>query len=99
MRPILLALLLVGCPATAPGPASPELPPLGPPSAYPATFEGACANLERLRCPEARPTRSGISCPRVLERAAELRDIHVACIASASDLVDLRACGGVRCVP
>ena len=63
-----------------------------------ATCETACANLERLHCPEAKPNAKGITCPQVCLVAERLRDMNLACVTTASDLASLSTCGSVRCV-
>lgn len=63
-----------------------------------ATCETACANLERLHCPEAKPNAKGITCPQVCQHAERLRDMSLACVTTASDLASLSTCGSVRCV-
>lgn len=83
-------LALVACLPT-PAPA--------PPVDGEATPEGACANLERLECPEAEPATNGVTCPEVLRKMARLLDPKLACVAHAGDIAAVRACGTVRCRP
>lgn len=75
-----------------------ELRPVEPGPMQPATCEAACATLARLDCPEAKPNRAGLSCPEVCERASLLRDMHLGCVANASDQDSLRECQSVRCL-
>lgn len=75
------------------------LPAPAPPVDGEASPEGACANLERLECPEAEPATNGVTCPEVLRKMARLLDPKLACVARAGDVVAVRACGTVRCVP
>jgi hypothetical protein len=63
-----------------------------------ATCETACANLERLHCPESKPNAKGMTCPQVCQHAERLRDMNLACVTTASDLASLSQCGSVRCV-
>lgn len=64
----------------------------------PDTAEAACANLSRLQCPEARPTKSGVMCPELVAKASRLRNMNLGCVANAPDIDALRDCGSVRCV-
>lgn len=69
------------------------LPPL------PGTPEAACANLARLKCPEAKTTRTGVTCGEVVRLTLKYRELPLDCIANAEDVDDVRACGpeAVRC--
>lgn len=86
---VLLALVvgLVACSAPPPPPA---------PAPSDTSAEAACSTIARLRCPEA--TLTGPSCPAVIRRAEELRDMHLPCVAGARTVDELRACGSVRCI-
>lgn len=94
MRVFLLSLAgavaLAGC--------TPRPPPPPPPAPAPSdtSAEAACSTIARLRCPEA--TLTGPSCPAVIRRAEELRDMHLPCVAGARTVDELRACGSVRCI-
>lgn len=92
MRVFLLSLAgavaLAGC--------TPRPPPPPPAPAPSDSAEAACSTIARLRCPEA--TLTGPSCPAVIRRAEELRDMHLPCVAGARTVGELRACGSVRCV-
>jgi hypothetical protein len=74
----------------------PQAAPLPP---MPGTPEAACANLSRLECPEARPSRTGALCPDVVRKALRLRPIDLLCVSNAPTIDDLRECdsGAVRC--
>jgi hypothetical protein len=63
----------------------------------PDTPEAACANLSRLECPEAKPSRTGALCPDVVRKMLRLRPLDLKCVANAPAVSDLRDCGGVRC--
>jgi len=87
MRRLALALLVACSP---PGPVTPD-------ADWPSSPEGACANLERLSCPESHPAVDGTSCPTVVRRAQRLVDMNLLCVSRAGDLSALRACATVRC--
>lgn len=72
--------------------------PVEPGPMQPATCEAACASLARLDCPEAKANRAGLPCTEVCERASLLRDMHLGCVANASDQDSLRECQSVRCL-
>ena len=59
----------------------------------------SCANWKKLHCPEAEPAEGGATCYRVCVKRASLVRIPSACWSTAKDVVTLRACGGIRCVP
>ena len=66
------------------------------PVAAPATPETACAALDRLGCPEARPVAS-VTCPDVIRLAERLTPMRVDCITAAESVEAVRACKTVRC--
>ncbi len=88
MRFLALVLVLAAC--------TPVVSPVEP-ADWPPSPEGACANLERLGCGEAKPALDGSSCPTVVRRAMRLRDMKLACVATAGDVTALRECSSVRC--
>lgn len=103
MRSLLVALgallvscapLLVSCASSHTSPAPPA-----PTSQRPggATCAAACANLERLGCPEARRSANGLTCVTICERASELQDMRLSCVAGAPSFTALLACETVRC--
>ena len=82
-------------------------PPLEDPTAYPPSSFGAeagsgtpceraCARLAALHCPEAKPTKSGVACPALCDRAQALEEMPTACVVGAASIPAVRACG-VRC--
>ncbi len=73
--------------------------PEGSPAALSSPCGKACKTFERLKCPEAKPSDTGVSCYQVCLKGARLRKIPSACWAAAQSVSALRACGGVRCVP
>lgn len=75
-----------------------DLPPVILPSNE--SPEAVCQNLARLNCPEANPTRAGVSCPDVLRKTLAIREMPMGCLSYAVDVDTLRACpgGAVRCV-
>jgi hypothetical protein len=94
MRALVVGLFLAGCSGrqVVPPPsrdASPEPP---------ADCAEACANLERLGCPEGRPA-SGANCVDVCDHAEStgVFSMRMACVASARSVGEVRACGTVRC--
>lgn len=90
MKALFLFVFVFSCRAepTPPGPLTPS---------GGTVFEQACANLQRLHCPEASP-RAG-SCAELLERIENEGNlgIHSSCIADAPDVEALHVCH-VRCV-
>mgnify|MGYP001025551371 CR=1 FL=1 len=58
----------------------------------------ACDNLERLECPEAEASRSGETCKDICVRASQLRELPLRCWSEARDVIDVRACGALRCI-
>lgn len=82
---------LVGCPLHDPVPVNPDYPPLL------ATPEGACINLERLGCAEAKTTAEGVTCAHAFRRMSEIVDPKLDCVAGARDVAAVRGCGSVRC--
>ncbi len=59
--------------------------------------EAVCQNLARLGCSEAKPTRSGMTCPDAIRKTLTLRDLPMGCLSYAVDVESLRKCDGVRC--
>lgn len=58
----------------------------------------ACANLRKLGCPEGSSVDGGDSCERVCGVTyVGVFNIKPACVASASSVAGVRACGTVRC--
>lgn len=104
MRPFLavLVLVLVACTPLPPRPPQGDDPTAYPPSSYAAEAgsgtpcERACAHLAAFRCPEAKPTKTGVSCPDLCERGQTLEDMPTSCLAGAATLPAVRKCG-VRC--
>lgn len=90
-----LLALLVGLVACSAQPTSPVAPVPTAPRA--PSCAAACANLERLGCPEARPTKGGLACVTICERASQIQDMRLACVVAASSFTALRACETVRC--
>ncbi len=92
-------------------PKDPKLPPVEP--AYPdevvtvyaedsaeaaaSPCGRACVRLRDLGCPEGAPSASGVSCYRVCVHASQLKSLRPSCVASASSVDAVRACGTVRC--
>lgn len=89
---VLAVTVIAGCPL---GPNAPPVEPDYPPLL--ATPEGACINLERLGCSEAKTSAEGISCVHAFRRMSELTDPHLDCVSSARDVAKVRSCGSVRC--
>lgn len=87
----LVGYLVVGCAAPPPPPPVTPAPVLTP------SCTTACANLERLGCPEARPTKGGLACVTICERASQIQDMRLGCVSSASNFTALLACETVRC--
>lgn len=85
----LVALFLVAC--------TPVTPPVVDPEQWPASPEGACAHLEELGCPEAKPAPDGMGCSMLIRKMQRLVDPKLRCITEAADVTALRACGTVRC--
>ncbi len=84
-----LLALLVAC--SAPTPTTyPDYPPIAPDAG--ASCERACTHLRELGCPEGSP-----DCTRGCQTAAVLRPLPLECWANATDSVNARACGGLRC--
>lgn len=98
-----LALALVATVACSssppPAPNAPDEPDAAAARGSSARCEKACARLSELGCPEARPTSSGESCPRVCLKALELRPLPLECWAGAGDVPSARGCGSLRCGP
>ena len=102
MRTMILAVALVAlvpaCESIFPKCDDPKRPCPDVEPNYPATAEGACINLERLGCEEAKMTREGISCSHAFRRMSELVDPKLECVAHARDVAAVRRCGSVRCL-
>ena len=105
MRPIILTTILamLGCCIPTPSPAPTSTTDGGALEASVKLddIDAACANMARLYCSAGMPA-SGLSCSVVLHhaRAQRLIDVSVprtSCWASAVNLGDLVACGGVKC--
>lgn len=96
-RPLVLALLLIGaCVTTPPAPVPPPSPGYDPPA--PEACAAACEKLTELHCPEATPTRNGLSCRTICERVERggYMSFRPKCIAGASSVETVRTCN-VRC--
>jgi len=52
----------------------------------------ACARLDSLGCPEARPTPGGHGCVEVCEATASLGQLLVGCVSRAQTVDAMRAC-------
>jgi hypothetical protein len=67
-------------------------------AAYP-TCARACAALKRLGCPEAERPDGGGTCYAVCAQAEASGKfgLRPSCVAASKSLVDVRACGSVRC--
>ncbi len=83
-----IILLLVALAACSPYPAN---------NGYTSeTCVEACASLERLGCLESRPTKRGVACVRLCEKAIRdglLEPSSAACLARASTVDAIQACG------
>ncbi len=88
---------LAACKLTNPVPVEPDYPSTD--DAGSSSCARACLNFERLGCPEARHTDTGISCTDVCLRSSALVKHPLTCWVKAKTVDELRACGGVRCVP
>jgi hypothetical protein len=75
----------------------PDYPP-SPPMVKPEEAEVACSNLRNLGCPEGHGAIGGTPCSVVIQRAADLRPLPVACWTLAKSTADARACGSLRCL-
>lgn len=79
----LIAIALLSCqPTVTPAPAS--------------ECDTACAVLERLECPEAKPTTKGLTCVLFCEQHENDGLIQIGCVARSQTLGDVRQCA-VRC--
>lgn len=67
--PLLLALLLAGCPKPLPGPVPPGPADAGAPADGPATCERLCSDGRALGCDWAQPTPTGAPCEDVCRNA------------------------------
>ncbi len=76
-----------------------NLPPvhLPPVQRAPGTCESACANMARLKCPEAVEKFDELPCATVCEKASQVQDLALDCVANAPTVLDLRMCRTVRC--
>lgn len=108
MRVSMLAVVLL---TACYDPKDPKLPPVEP--AYPdevvtvyaedsaeaaaSPCGRACVRLRELGCPEGAPSATGVSCYRVCVHASQLKSLRPSCVASASSVDAVRACGTVRC--
>jgi hypothetical protein len=84
--------ILAGCASPHKGP-----PPVPTAQRGTASCSSACSNLERLGCPEARPTTRALTCVTICERASAIQDMRLACVSAAPSFTALRACETVRC--
>lgn len=89
------------CTPLPPHPPQGDDPTAYPPSSYGADASGtpcdvACAHLAVFHCPEALPTKAGVTCPTICARGQALEEMPTACLSRASTLPAVRACG-VRC--
>jgi hypothetical protein len=102
VRALVLACLLApACSPVAPRPAPAPANEL-PPSSFgveagAGACENACARLAALHCPEGQPTKAGTSCAAVCARGERLEGLPTACVAGATSVPAVRACG-VRCL-
>lgn len=108
MRAVVLSLairvfvaLAVACTPLPPHPPQGDDPTAYPTSSYGVDAAGtpcerACARLDALHCPEAKPTKSGVACPALCERGQALEGMPTSCVAGAASIPAVRACG-VRC--
>jgi hypothetical protein len=77
----ILVLLLLGC-------AHANVLPSG-------DCQTACANLDRLGCPEGKDPLCASTCVKVQSQG--LTDVHPECLAAAASPEAARACGTVTC--
>ena len=94
---LLAATIALGaCESVAPAPHTQNTPEVKV-SPLQAACADACDVLNELGCPEAERSANGDDCELVCMRASELRDMKLGCVAAATTMIDLRACGTVRC--
>lgn len=103
MRVSILYAALLAATCAKPTP-SPDAGPLADRDGPGTELGAACAKLRALGCPEGSPT-DGRTCFESLERANRIALVPASCIAAASDVAAVKACGNptlnttVRCVP
>ena len=95
-------VVLAACTPLPPHPPAPDDPTAYPPSSYSLDASGAtpcevaCAHLAAFHCPEAQPTKAGVTCPEICARGQRLEELPTACLSRAGSVAAVRACG-VRC--